>query len=60
MDIASKIKEFKTEIAMLDDKKVSIEKRLIELKALIEEKKKKSAFLLDLEKQEKELLALLG
>jgi cell shape-determining protein MreC len=60
MDVSSKIKELKTECSNLDDKKNILAKRIQELKALVEEKKRKEQQIAELEKQEQELLASLG
>lgn len=60
MDVASKIKSLKEEVAFLNDKKSAVEKRIVELKALVEEKVKKEQLILELEKKEQELLKELG
>ena len=59
MDIASKIKIIKQEVQSIDDETAIINKRIAELKSLIDEKKKKEQKLQDLIRLEQEMLALL-
>lgn len=56
MDVDSKIKLLKTDIQVLDDRKAMLEKRIAELKNLVEEKKKKESRLAELAEMERELL----
>jgi hypothetical protein len=59
MDLDSKIKSLKEECGKLDEERSIREKRIFELKALVEEKKKKSARLEEMKRVEEELLASL-
>jgi len=57
MDIDSKIKLIKSDVKSVDESILIVQKRINDLKGLIEEKKKKEEKLSELLKQEFELLS---
>lgn len=59
MDAPSKIKELKEASQRLDDEKIRLENRIKELRALVDDNKKKEQKIEELKKTEAELLAAL-
>ena len=60
MDVASKIKDAKSEINILEEERMILEKRIKELRSLIELKRNQQAKIADLKKLEEDLLKQLG
>lgn len=60
MDISNKIREIRSDIELISNEEKVIKARLQELKMIVEEKKRREASLVDLKKQEEELLKELG
>jgi hypothetical protein len=60
MDVSIKIRELRADIDSISDQEKVIKSRIQELKMIVEEKKKREANLVDLKKQEAELMKELG